>query len=194
MEPRRMMAVSLDAAGWTKITPSSDTKTVYVSSSAGSDSNDGLSESAPVKTIAKGASMLRSGSPDWLVLKRGDVFKEAIPTWTKSGRNSQEPMVISSYGDENAARPWLKTGTTRGFYSYTAFHDLAMIGLKFSAHTRDPDSPDFSGTAGGYGFQVAAPVNGLLVEDTSFDHYVYNMSLQGYSADAKNVHIRRSQF
>src|SRR4051812_11989238 len=92
------MAVSLDANGWTNITPSSDTRTIYVSSSSGSDSNNGLSASSPVKTIAKGYSLIRTESPDWLLLKKGDTFYESIPTWKKSGRSAQEPMLISSYG------------------------------------------------------------------------------------------------
>lgn len=192
LETRRLMAVSMDSKGWTNITPSSDTKTIYVSSSSGSDSNSGLSASSPVKTIAKGASLMRTESPDWLLLKKGDVFYENIPTWKKSGRSAEEPMLISSYG--TGERPWLKTGATRGFYSYTPFHDLAMIGLKFEANTRNPDSPDFTGnTAGGYGFQTVGPINGLLVEDCSFDHYVYNMSIQGFSGYAKNIAIRRSE-
>ena len=61
--------------------------------------------SSPVKSIAKGVTLLRNGSPDWLELKRGDVFNESIPDWTKSGRNAQEPMVITSYGELNYNRP-----------------------------------------------------------------------------------------
>src|SRR6185437_7098727 len=159
-----------------------------------SDSNSGLSAAAPVKTIAKGVSLLRSGWPDWLELKRGDVFTDAFPDWTKSGQDAQDPMVITNYGDANAARPWLKTGTNRGFFSDTAFHDVAMMGLKFSANTRDPGSADYKGTAGGYGFQTVGPISNLLLEDDSFDHYVYNASIQGFSGYAKNVTIRRSEF
>ena len=192
LETRAMLAVSLDASGWTQVTSSADTKTVYVSSSSGSDSNDGLSQSEPVKTIGRGVSLLRSSSPDHLLLKRGDVFNEAFPTWSKSGRNAQEPMLISSYGSD-ADRPWIKTSNKSGFYSHTAFHDVAIIGLKFEANTRNPDSSDYKDTSGGYGLQIVAPINGLLVEDTSFDHYVYNVSVQGFSDYAKNVKFRRSE-
>lgn len=194
METRQMMAVSLDASGWTKITPSSDTRQVFVSSSTGSDSNDGLSASSPVKTIGKGASLLRSGSPDWLELKRGDVFTDAFPTWGKSGRNAQEPMVITSYGDPNAPRPWIKTGNARGFYSYMTLHDLAMVGLKFSANGRDPSSPDFKSTDGAYGFQLVGPSSNILVEDTSFDHYLNAATVQGFNGYMTNIKFRRDQF
>ncbi len=193
MESRRMMSVSLDAAGWTKITPSSDSKTVYVSSSEGDDKNSGLSADAPVKTLSKGASLLRSGSPDWLVLKRGDVFYDTLPNWTKSGRNDQEPMVLGAYGDTNADRPWLKTGAKRGFYTDKPIHDVAIVGLKFSAHTRNPDSSEFTGTAGDYGVRTVGAINNLLIEDSSFDHYKYNMSFSGFNGTAKNIKVRRSQ-
>jgi hypothetical protein len=43
---------ALDANGWTVFTPSADTHKIYVSNSIGSDANDGLSESTPVKTLS----------------------------------------------------------------------------------------------------------------------------------------------
>lgn len=60
------------SSGWTVFVPSSDTRTIYVSSSTGNDSNNGLSESTPKRTIAAGKSLLRNGYPDWLLLKCGD--------------------------------------------------------------------------------------------------------------------------
>lgn len=192
MESRTLMAVSLDSAGWTKITPSSDTRTIHVSSSEGSDQNNGLSADAPVKSIAKGVSLLRNGSPDWLVLKRGDTFNDAFPTWVRSGRNAQEPIVITSYGSDTE-RPLIRTGAKGGFFSNQAVRDVAMVGLEFTASSRDPDSPSFSGTAGNYGFQLVGPSQNVLVEDCSFDHYVYNVSIQGFNGDAKNIKVRRSQ-
>src|SRR6266705_2770789 len=53
----------LDANGWTVFTPSADTMAIYVSNSTGNDANNGLSATTPVKTIAKGYSLLRSGFP-----------------------------------------------------------------------------------------------------------------------------------
>src|SRR5262245_21659489 len=67
---------ALDANGWTVFSPSSDSRTVYVSSSIGSDSNDGLSQSAPVKSLFKAVSLVRSGYPDWLLLKKGDTWTD----------------------------------------------------------------------------------------------------------------------
>jgi hypothetical protein len=192
MEMRRLLSVSLDSAGFTKITPSSDTKTIYVSSSAGSDSNSGLSESSPVKSIAKGVSLLRSGSPDWMMLKKGDTWHEAFPGWSKSGRSSQEPMVIGSYG--SGARPDIKVANNKNaFESSVAFHDVAMIGLHLDASTRNPDSSDFTGGSGtAYGIRMVGQVKNFLIEDNQIDHFVYDVSLQGFTGNAQNITLRRN--
>src|SRR5215208_1350183 len=78
LEQRRHLSVSRDANGWTEVTPSSDTRTIYVSNSTGSNDNDGLSPDTAVQTVAKGASLLRDGMPDWLLLKRGDSWQESL--------------------------------------------------------------------------------------------------------------------
>lgn len=41
----------VDANGWTVLTPSADSRLVYVSSSTGNNSNDGLSPATPKQTI-----------------------------------------------------------------------------------------------------------------------------------------------
>jgi hypothetical protein len=192
VETRTMMSVSLDSAGFTKITPSADTRTVYVSASEGSDSNSGLSPSSPVKTLSKGASLLRSGSPDWMLLKKGDTWHEALPGWSKSGRSGQEPMVISSYGSGD--RPDIKVANNKNaFDSSTPFHDVALIGLHLDASTRNPDSPDFTGGTGtAYGIRMVGQVKNFLVEDMQIDHFVYDVSLQGFSGYAQNITFRRN--
>ena len=62
--------------GWTEISTSADSRLVFVSSSSGSDTNSGLDELSPVKTIAKAFSIVRDGYPDHVLLKRGDTFTE----------------------------------------------------------------------------------------------------------------------
>jgi len=139
----------LDANGWTVFKPSPDTHIIYVSSSGGNDRNDGRSQRTPVKTLARGYSLLRNGYPDWLLLKKGDTWiNEAFRVFQRSGRSAREPMLISSYG--TGARPLLKTqtdiaiasmgGTGRGgdfvalvgieFYAYTAIRPLQTLALR----------------------------------------------------------------
>lgn len=60
-------------------------QTIYVSSSQGSDSNDGLSEAKAVKTLAKGYALLAPGRSD-LLLKRGDTWLESFPQVEKIRR------------------------------------------------------------------------------------------------------------
>ncbi|MGE0614749.1 MAG: hypothetical protein AB7P04_03840 [Bacteriovoracia bacterium] len=85
-----------DSAGWTQLAPTA--RVVYVSSSTGSDENDGLSPATAKRTIAAGKALIRDGYPDWLVLKPGDVFtNETFGTWCASGPAPERPVVIASY-------------------------------------------------------------------------------------------------
>ena len=95
--------------GWTVITPSPDTQKIHVSSSAGDDTNDGRLEH-PVATLARGAAMLRDGYPDWLLLKRGDVWNERIKLnrgWKVplSGRSHDEPIYVGPYSPPDTSPP-----------------------------------------------------------------------------------------
>ncbi|HEV2296611.1 MAG TPA: right-handed parallel beta-helix repeat-containing protein [Tepidisphaeraceae bacterium] len=191
LEGRNLFAVSMGGDGWTEITPSADTRIVYVSSSAGSDSNGGLSSRAPVKTIAKARTLLRNGSPDQMLLRRGDAWTENLANWKLSGRNSDEPMVIGAYG--SGARPKLNTGTTVGFTNSAAVAHLAIMGVHFHAHTRDTADTNYNGTtAGDYGFRSHGPLDNVLIEDAVFDDYEYNLSITGYNATITNFTLRRS--
>ncbi len=83
-----------------------DGQMIYVSSSEGSDDNDGLTESTPKKTITAAKELLNDGSPDSLLLKRGDAWvDESLGSWTKSGASESAPMLIASYGQPGAPRP-----------------------------------------------------------------------------------------
>jgi len=180
-------------AGWTEFEPSADSLIVYVSSSGGDDTNDGLSEATPVKTIAKGKSIIRSGMPDHLLLKRGDVWSTGMGEWTKSGKSAAEPMVISTYGDA-VERPLLKTGATEGISAYKVVNYVAIMGVHFYAHTRDPKSPDFVGGAGMEGIRWFAETDFLHIEDVMVQSYAgTNVSIiAGVLGEIKDVRVRRS--
>ena len=70
---RKLMSVSVGSDGFTDVGKSGDSKVIYVSSSAGSDSNGGLTADSPVKSISKGMSLMRSGSPDHLLDRKSVV-------------------------------------------------------------------------------------------------------------------------
>ncbi len=191
LEDRLLLSVSIDKGGWTKVGASKDTRVIYVSSSAGKDSNDGLSPNSPVKTLAKAKGLLRDGKPDWLLLKRGDVWEESLGKWKLSGRSAQEPLLISAYG--NGARPLLKTGTDSGIYTSSGdrVSHVAIIGLELYAHHRDP-SGKLKSTSGAAGVKWLSGGSNLLIEDTIVRFYSDNIivqSKQGFS----NFKLRRSQ-
>jgi hypothetical protein len=194
LEARALFSVSLDANGFTVVTPSQHSRVVHVSSTLGDDANDGLSPERPVRSIARGASMLRDGSADQLLLNRGDVWREALGEWSKGGRNAQEPMVIGAYGA--GPRPRLETGTRTALSISSASTDvehLSILGLHLVASARVPGMADFvAGSDGGNGLRVLANVEDLLVEDCVIQAYETNVLLQDHNGPQHNVVIRRS--
>lgn len=176
--------------GWTPLVQSADTRVIYVSSSDGSDSNNGLSADAPLRTIAAGYAKLRHTLPDWLLLKRGDTFNESLGRMTKSGRSSLEPIVIGTYGS-NPERPLLLTGTSDGLTrsptsnTPSKVENLAIVGLHFSTSNR-------TAVAGGAGFSWVGGGTNILIEDCMFEAYGFGISIDGYDSRVQNVKIRRS--
>ena len=204
LEGRTLMSVSTDANGWTIVTPATGTnatRIVYVSSSTGDDGRTGLSEDQAVRTIGKGRSLIRDGSADWLLLKRGDVFTESMTQWNKTGRSAQEPILISSYGNATT-RPLIKTGTSNGFTTGNApVSNVYVIGLHFTANIRNPDfaGTDFDaarvGEGASYGVQMLSQSSNVLFEDNVFDAYKNNVAIQGgvNGRVVTNVALRRNQ-
>jgi hypothetical protein len=181
LEGREFFSVSHDAAGFTQVSPGGGDKVIYVSAS-GSDGNSGLSPSSPIKSISKGVGMLRNGTGDQLLLKRGDTFNGTLGFWTKSGRSSSEPMVVGTYG--SGPRVVVNTGGTYALSSgmTNGFHDLDVMGIKFVSN----------GTAVADGISMSGKVNNLLIEDCEITKYVNNIVLQKFFGPVTNVTIRKS--
>ena len=181
------------AGGWTVLTPSADSRIVYVSSSSGSNANDGLSASTPKASIAAGKALLRLGFPDWMLLKTGDTWDESLGQWKVSGRSATEPMVVSSYGT-SPLRPLLRTGTDNGIItdggggSPQRIDYLSVVGLHFIAN-------GYTGSGVPSGFVFLLPTTDLLIEDCRIEGYCNNVTMQGGSAPSMhlaNISIRRS--
>lgn len=88
----------------------------YVSSSSGSDSNNGTSQSAPWKTFSATGNHVNSGSfnaGDVIYLKRGDVWNEQLipPSSGASGN----PIQFDAYG--TGAAPVITAGAPISFVS-----------------------------------------------------------------------------
>ena len=121
-----MLSVSLDANGWTIVTPSVDTQIIYVSSSLGSDSNNGLSIAKPVKSLSKATSLMRSGLSRLDAAACGDVFNDSFSSWTKSGRRANEPMLIGNYGSGAHRRCWIPEPPATVFLRHRVARPLAF--------------------------------------------------------------------
>ncbi|MBE6705103.1 MAG: hypothetical protein E7583_07570 [Ruminococcaceae bacterium] len=112
-------------------------KKIYVSSSSGNNDNDGLTESTPVKTIAKANTLV--GENGAVLLKRGDLWRE--PFTAKGGTvytaygTGAKPVLYAS--PENGADPekWSlvhedkETGALIWQYSNTTLKDVGTIVL-----------------------------------------------------------------
>jgi hypothetical protein len=174
--------------GFVSITPSKDSRVIYVSTSSGDDHNNGLSSKHPVRTIKHAKTLMRDGMPDEMLLKCGDVFDASFGHWTKSGRSSDEPMVLGSYGKGD--RPLLNTGVSQGFATYSGhpINNIVITGIHFEAS-------GYTGSNGGYqtsGIQLLRQGEGYLVQDVLIDGYKDNIVLQGDGTGVSSFILRRS--
>lgn len=182
LEQRCMMSVSYDSGGFTVVTPPAGAKVIHVSSTTGNDAANG-SASSPVRSISRAKKMLRSGTGDQMLLKRGDVWKESLGSWSLSGKSSSDPLVIGAYG--TGPRPRLDTGNATAFNQMKSnVHDVAIIGVHLSAAGRGNAVPD--------GVSISGPFSGLLIEDTKIEGYRNNITAQNFFGYINNIKVRRS--
>lgn len=138
---------------------------IFVSSSTGNDNNAGT-QAAPLATVFKGRSALRANSPDQLFLLCGDIwtinsttdigFGTNLPSGASAGVMGQictGPMLISSYGTGPRPIVQINSGSQEevaiGNFSAASgaaltFNNIAIIGIDFYAHKRDPNNAAYS--------------------------------------------------
>lgn len=196
-----------DEEGWTVFKPHTDTKIIYVSSSTGNDDsgkvyNPTASEIGkdpfnptdkikPFKTINAAYKASRNSKPDWILLKRNDIWYESLQA--RNGLSDDAPFLVASYGD-GKNRPLLKTGEKHGIqYCCKNFNNVAFVDLEFYAHTRNPETEEYTGPDGssGFSFYVGEDFTGqgLLIEGCLFRFYSSNV-IQGPGV-LKNMVVRR---
>jgi hypothetical protein len=186
----------VDAQGWTILTPSADSRLVYVSSSEGNDANDGLTPATAKATINAANALIRDGYPDWMLLKRGDTFGQPNLGRWKNGRSASEPLVLTYYGDAGP-RPVIKL--TGDFIEWNAQprSNQAYVGLDLYRSISDPNSPDFTNTSGADAIRFNCGPNGdgynVLVEDCRFRFC--GLTIRGQQENppfVHNAHVRRN--
>jgi hypothetical protein len=175
----------LEENGWTTFNLSSDSRVIYVSASDGNDSNDGLTPETPVATPERGADLVRDGFPDFLLLKRGDTWRDTSLGRFKSGRSETEKLVISTYGD-SIERPRLEVTTHFLNDNGRARRFLAVTGLEIASYRKDPQNALFDGSTGGAIRYVANGSQDLLFEDNYLEYgeFVIQNSI--------NIELRRN--
>ena len=187
---------------------SSDTNIVYVSHDTGND-NTGLPVLAknvsnpinpdvtiyPFKTLSAAVAQLRDGHPDWILLKRDEEWhNQSFGNFRKSGRSASEPMILAYYG-ETGKRPVIKAGHESALNSAgKTTSNIAIIGLDFYAHTRDPSSPDYIDSGeGGTGLRFVGGGNNILIDDTIVRFFKTNVVVQSWGGNHySNFTLRRS--
>ena len=187
-----------DLNGWTILTPSIDSRVIYVSSSSGDDSNDGLSVGAPKKTLSNAVGKLRDGYPDQLRLKRGDRWAGETLQSVRllSGRSFDERLVVGAYGD--GPRPILDVRSEAYDLDGSTTSNLVFVGIDFYAGVRDPSSVDWPGIdalSNFNGLRLVGSGENILIEDCRFRFFGDAIIVEGFgSGDPRfrNFSIRRS--
>lgn len=185
--PASALADDDTASFWTQFAPSEDTRLIFVSSSEGNDNNSGFSPNEPVASLDKAYELLRDGYPDWMLLKRGDVWYSSFPRWKKSGRGVDEKMIVGAYGDSNDRPQVRPVGTANGLEGSgeNGVRHLAFVG--FHLEPKDSDS-DMRGGAGlGWGSRTAKDI---LFEDLYISSFKTNVGIQEWNNGAVVEDIR----
>lgn len=163
----------------TKFKMSPDTRCIFVSSSSGSDDNDGLTPAGAVRSIERGKYLLRPGFPDWLLLKNSDIFYDGIGNFNLSGRSAAEPMIIGFYGPKNK-RP-IVYGSV-GFPVNKSISDVVIYGIEFIS-----DQKNSSKIISEIGLDLKGSGVTIIIENCVLDGYSTGIYI---GSEFKNVSIR----
>ncbi|MBW2734302.1 MAG: hypothetical protein JRH20_18080 [Deltaproteobacteria bacterium] len=175
--------------GFTTFDPSPTSVLIYVSASEGDDANDGSTPALAVKTLARGAELVRDGEYDFLLLRRGDTWHDESLGRFKSGQDATHPLVIASYGD-STQRPRIEVDGQFIDHNGHSRSNVAVLGLQIVAFKKIPGDAAFDGASGG-GFRYVGGGSGLLIEDC---HLLYGeLVVQSYDVNHYDgVEVRRN--
>lgn len=179
-----------DPDGWTVLPPAPE-RTVYVSASDGSDSNDGDTPARPLQSLRVAMRRVLDGAADRLLLKRGDAWNESLPPLTRSGTSPAEPLVIAAFGE--GPRPIVRTGQAPAVVSMKGHRiaNLVVCGIEFTAHEYDG-----SGQHRPHAINLWQSCENVLLEDLYVHNYYLSVQIRGNGDDdrTRDVAIRRCIF
>lgn len=199
-----------DVNGWSIITPSEDSRLIYVSSDVGDDEtaefymprdiadlrNPGLIK--PFKTINAGLEHARRGFPDWILLRQGDEWQVQERTELTGGRSVDERFVLTSYG-ETGDRPVISNSEGKEILRiWTNQNYIAITGISFYGIERDPDGAQFVGWGNVpelagiliYGAE-GTKMGSILMEDNNFNFLSKAINSSG-EAEHVDIVVRRN--
>lgn len=188
-------ALHLDANGWPTVPSSFDSRTIYVSSSTGEDSNLGRTPEMPVATIAAGLARLRNGYPDHLLLKAGDIFvNQAFGNLKVSGRSVSAPMVFGSYGTGPApvveTNPEINHGIAIGSLPKQGGNFVIIEGIDFYSYTRDPHNAAYAGPGtSDLGTFFVNPNTSVTLVGNKFSYYTSGVIFNSGSGNATSSNV-----
>jgi len=149
-------------------------------SNAGSDSNPGT-QALPLRTLAAGYAKLRDGTPDQVLLRRGDTFNESIG-WAKASGDPAHKMVCGAYGTGPCPRV-----VGGGFYlGQQSKRGLLFVDL-------DVVAPSMGGATNG--FVMFAPWADVTIEGCYIWGFYVNCAAQEIDTNRlSNLKFRRTVF
>ena len=176
-------------------TPSVDSRIMYVDATLGNDGTGAFTDVAtqptpfepdgnelPYATVAAAMANVRSGYPDWVLLKRGETWTGTSDISIVSGRSPSEPYLVGCYGSAGA-RPILETGANRAINRVDNTDNyVVLFGLDFYAHTRDPNNPSFNPTlTDNIGLRWLGGGDTITIDDCVMRYYRQNITIEPYN-------------
>ena len=199
-----------DETGWSVITPSEDSRLIYVSSSSGNDATaefyaprdvtsvEDPGAIKPYKTIEAAMLNARHNAPDWILLRRGDSWEVDGPIQLRGGRSVTERSVFTSYG-KSADRPTITNSGAKDILRiWQEKRYVAVVGISFYGIHRDPSSQEFAGWGNIEelrGIFIYGPeqtkMGSILIEDNRFNFLSKAISVAG-AAEHVDIVVRRN--
>ncbi|MBN2530311.1 MAG: hypothetical protein JXR76_28235 [Deltaproteobacteria bacterium] len=176
--------------GFTTFDVGAESVVIYVSSSQGSDSQDGVTPETPVKTLSHAASLLTDGANDFMLLRREDTWRGESLGRFLSGKDAAHPMVVASYGGETAL-PRVELDTNFIDHNGKAQSFVSLVGLELVTYPMIPDDPEFDGQTGG-GLRYVGAGSDLLIEGCRLTHCELVVQSYGDGQHYENVEVRRN--